>query len=376
MNILHFGKFYPPFKGGMEKYLQDLAEQQSLKHQVTVLVHNHDFKTLKSKSLHETINNVNIIRQKTLRPLLFTPVMLGVNKIINLLLNKNKTQVIHIAWPNPSALFLLINTSAKKIPWVIQWQSDMVTQNSSWKLKLAYQLFKPLEKLILKRASAVIVSTQEYFDHSNALQSFAKKCHIIPLGIKLNNQNLTQKNKHWANKLWGNSPYKIFSIGRLTFYKNHQLLLQAAHLLPEAMFIITGTGELVKQLENKIKQKHLKNVYLSGKLEQNKLDALLASCDAFCLPSNDRAESYGMVLLEALSFNKTILVSNLKGSGMKWIAAQTNNSQTFDSNNAKDLVLKIKNIFNLKVNCFDFKHSPFLIEKCTKEIQHVYDTSL
>jgi len=376
MNILHFGKFYPPFKGGMEKYLQELAEQQSLKHNITVLVHNHHFSRFKSETTHETINSVTVVRQKTLKPFLFTPIMLGVGKIINSLLKQNNTQIIHIAWPNPSALFLLMNKSAKKLPWVIQWQSDMVTERSSALLKFAYFFFKPLEKIILKRAAAVIVSSQEYFEHSNALPAFANKCHTIPLGITFQAQNSKQSEQQWADQLWAKSPYKIFSVGRLTFYKNHQLLLQAAQLLPEAQFIITGTGELMTQLKNEIADKQLNNVYLTGKLKQNKLHALMATCDAFCLPSNDRAESYGMVLLEALSFNKSILVSNLEGSGMKWIASQAKNSLTFDCNNANDLVLKIMEITQQPQSPFNFKNSPFLIENCENKIQHIYETIL
>ena len=113
MNILHFGKFYPPFNGGMEIYLRDLAEQQSQKHTVTALVHNHNFKSIKSSSQEQTINQVHVIRQQTLKPILFTPIMLGANKAVSKLIDNNKVDVIHISWPNPSALFLLLNKKAK-----------------------------------------------------------------------------------------------------------------------------------------------------------------------------------------------------------------------------------------------------------------------
>ncbi len=89
MNILHFGKFYPPFNGGMEIYLRDLAEQQSQKHTVTALVHNHNFKSIKSSSQEQTINQVHVIRQQTLKPILFTPIMLGANKAVSKLRNSN-----------------------------------------------------------------------------------------------------------------------------------------------------------------------------------------------------------------------------------------------------------------------------------------------
>lgn len=359
----------------MEIYLRDLAEQQTTFHQVTVLVHNHDFKTLISPTMIETINKVKVIRQKTLKPILFTPIMLGVKKKVSQLINQKQVDIIHISWPNPSALFLLFNKRAKKIPWVIQWQSDMVTKNSSWLLKLAYQFFKPFEKKMLNHASKIIASTEEYFNYSNVLQKFKPKCEFIALGLTSQGNNTDNKTIQWAHSLWKNAQYKIYNVGRLTFYKNQQLLIQAAELLPNSMFIITGTGTLEQNLKQQILNKKLTNITLTGSLNKNKLNALMETCDAFCLPSNDRAESYGMVLLEALYFNKKILVSNLPGSGMKWIASQTSLGTIFDCNNAKDLVEKIKdNISTYDKTNNNKNMKQFSIEYCANNIDKVYQS--
>jgi rhamnosyl/mannosyltransferase len=233
-------------------------------------------------------------------------------------------------------------------------------------------LFKPFEKLLLKQAQAVIASTEEYFNYSQALKPFEEKCHFIPLAIKTRSTELDAKHLDWAQKKWRNAQYKIYNIGRLTFYKNHQLLLEAAQLLPQALFIITGSGELQQKLMLSIKQKQISNIILTGSLSIEKLDALMKTCDAFCLPSNDRAESFGMVLLEALNFNKPILVSNLAGSGMKWIASQTHLGHTFDCNDAKDLIRTIEDLSILKSNN-KIKNTPFFhIQKCAHSIDQLY----
>lgn len=41
--------------------------------------------------------------------------------------------------------------------------------------------------------------------------------------------------------------------------------------------------------------------------------------DCLCLPSTDRTESFGMVLLEAMSVAKACVVSDVEGSGMSWL---------------------------------------------------------
>jgi rhamnosyl/mannosyltransferase len=377
MKLLHFGKFYPPFHGGMEVYLRDLAEQQAKTHTVSALVHNHDYAFLTSDTKVEEINGVKVIRQKCLKPILFTPIMLGVNRRVSQIIDQQGIDIIHISWPNPSALLLLLNNNAKSVPWVIQWQSDMVTEHSSWLLKLAYQLFKPWERALLKKASKVVVSTQEYFKHSKALSAFASKCVFIPLAMKQGNITIKPTEAKWADMLWKSALYRIYSIGRLTFYKNHELLIKAAQLLPQAQFIITGKGELYKRLSTLIKKNNLTNIILTGSLSHDRLNALLDSCDIFCLPSNDRAESYGMVLLEALSLNKKILVSNLTGSGMKWIASQTVLGQSFDCNDASDLVAKIvsfaKQTGSVQANN---NISQFQMTDCAKSMDQVYHSLL
>ncbi|HOP23398.1 MAG TPA: glycosyltransferase [Gammaproteobacteria bacterium] len=372
MKILHIGKYYPPFHGGMEVYLRDLAEQQAKSHDVTVLVHNHQFSKLFSGKTEEVINSVKVIRNKTIKPILFAPIMLGMKGTVENIIEQHQIDVIHISWPNPSALFLLLSRKAKSIPWVIQWQSDMVTAKSSILLKLAYFFFKPLEKMLLKQSSKVIASTQEYFNYSSALKKFPEKCVFIPLGLKLNLPEIKQAHLNWANTLWANASYKIYHIGRLTFYKNQKLLLEAAKLLPEAKFIITGSGQLEKELQKIIKENNLSNVELTGNLSNQRLNALLKTCDVFCLPSNDRAESYGMVLLEALAMNKRILVSDLPGSGMKWIASQTELGETFDCNDTNDLAEKIKgSSVNIELDRDKFNKT-FSIESCAEKIDEVY----
>jgi glycosyltransferase involved in cell wall biosynthesis len=371
MNILHVGKYYPPFRGGMESYLKDLVEEQKKNHNLTVIVHNHKFKSFKSSSESSSEKNLKLIRLSSLKPILFTPIMLGLNKLFNKSHENQAFDLIHISWPNPSALFLLLNKKAKSIPWVIQWQSDMVTKHSSLLLKFAYWFFRPLEKRLLNHATKVIVSSKEYLQHSNALKDFEDKCEIISLALKDREKNNNTKDIEWANRLWKNQNTKIFNIGRLTFYKNHELLINAASKLPEVQFIITGSGQLSNKLNQIIKTKGINNVVMTQGLSDSKINALFATCDAFCLPSNDRAESFGLVLLEALQFKKNILVSNLAGSGMRWIASQTPLGTTFDCNDVDDLVEKINALEPPKVPATEIPEV-FKIETCAKSIDSLY----
>ena len=45
----------------------------------------------------------------------------------------------------------------------------------------------------------------------------------------------------------------------------------------------------------------------------------MATCDCLCLPSIERTEAFGMVLLEAMFFGKATVIGDVKGSGMGWV---------------------------------------------------------
>ena len=256
MKILHIGKFYPPFHGGMENYLQDLAQAQAHQgHEVTVWVHNHDWhngghwRKLSSKTIQSQDGEVKLIRQKSLKPILFTPIMLGFGRQLKKILKEQPPDVIHLHWPNPSLFKLLMHPSAGKIPWVISWHSDMVTSHSSTPMKMIYWFIKPLETLLIKRTSRMLVSTRAYANHSKQLRKFNHKTTVIPLGMVTTDiENLTLDSSsevyQQAEHSWQDQQFRLYHLGRLTFYKNQKFLIEAMQSLPEAQLLIVGEGQL------------------------------------------------------------------------------------------------------------------------------------
>ena len=374
MNVLHIGKFYPPYHGGMETYLRDLAEEQVKQGpQVTVLVHNHNWQRLKSKTIIEkTIPGLTVIRQACLRPVFFTPLMIGLNNQVKRLIREQAIDIIHLHVPNPSLFLLLLNRSAKKVPWVMRWHSDMVTASSSRLMRLLYRCLKPLETALIKNCQRVLISTDEYIKKSPQLQKFTSRVSVIPLG--LNTRQVTVP----AIKPLSDKPFQVLSLGRLSYYKNHRMLIAAMGKLPDLHLTLAGAGSLQRELEALVQSQQLTGrVTLTGPVSEQEKNQLLNDCHVLCLASNDRAESYGMVLLEAMARHKIILVADTEGSGMRWLADRYLKGLLFNHQEVDDLVAKLAfirdNYNRLSKQAVEFDLS---IDQTTAAIVHLYQQLL
>jgi rhamnosyl/mannosyltransferase len=140
--------------------------------------------------------------------------------------------------------------------------------------------------------------------------------------------------KNWAEQQWESDinyqlsiinyqlprKIRILTVGRLTYYKGHEILIRAVAQIEGAQVFIVGTGELRQRLETLITELNLAHkIKLLGYCSDVELTALFATCDCFCLPSLERTEAFGVVLLEAMRYGKPIVASAIEGSGVPWV---------------------------------------------------------
>lgn len=314
--ILHIGKFYPPRPGGMENYLGDLCRAQAAQGaQVLALCHrDHP----DEPRCEHPARSVEVLRLPVLLTAFFAPVVPLFPLSLARAIRRFSPHVFHVHMPNLSGLWpgLMPGTT----PIVVHWHSDVAFPDHKPLHRALYRAYALFERRLLSRAQAVVCTSAAYRDASPALRPWREKCHVLPLGLDparllAPSEDLRARlRRRWLN---GRDGVLVAFAGRLAHYKGLDVLLDAVPRLDrDIRLVIAGSGELEGELAERIRREGLGDrVTLAGELSDEDLHGLMAAADLFCLPSTERSEAFGVVLLEAMALGTPCVSTDIPGSG-------------------------------------------------------------
>lgn len=336
MKVLHFGKYYPPYFGGVEKVNYDLVERlnQIEDCQVDELCFAHDVKYKESF----VPKGYKVTRVPIWGIKFSTPLPKGIFRAF--LKNRKDYDIIHVHVPNPIASLVSL-LAPKKAKIVVHWHSDIVKQ------KTLLKFFKPLQTAFLKRADAIIATSQNYVEASDDLRPFLSKVHVVPIGLDAAEMSYNQKDVEDIKKRYEGKKI-VLCIGRLTLYKGHKVLIEAVKKLDDNVVILLGgVGEMEAELKQFAGECNVEDkVKFIGRIPAEHIYAYYKAADVFCLPSITRAEAFGVVLLEALAMGIPIVTCNIEGSGVPWVNQNGETGYNVPVGDSESLAEKIRLILN------------------------------
>lgn len=319
--ILHIGKYFPPHRGGMETYLRDLMNiQRRAGTEVCALVHSSSRRLTDQVDTVDALDgsNYEVVRSAHWFTLGFVPISPLFMWSAWRTIKRFKPDVIHLHLPNASPVWMLLLPTARKIPWIASWHSDVLTPIASRTMRLLYKVYRPLERLQLKQCHTVYASSPPYAEHSPALADFLDKVQVKPLEL----DPLRLPNPQTVEPL-PKSRSVILTVGRMAIYKGIPDLIRACSVIPEADLWLVGSGEVEQEAKRLVEQLGMnERVTFWGDVNDALLWRIYKTCDVFCLASTDKTEAFGMVLLEAANFGKLLVVRDIEGSGVPWVAKE------------------------------------------------------
>jgi glycosyltransferase involved in cell wall biosynthesis len=164
----------------------------------------------------------------------------------------------------------------------------------------------------LRRMDLVLAETETYAATSRAIWNSHAK--VIPPGVDTDRFNPKNNGQTIRERFGLGSSKVVMFVGRLTFHKGVNHLIDAAGLYRDAKYLIVGSGPEEARLKSlAAASPNAKNIIFTGKASAEDLPHYYAACDLLVLPSVSRLEAFGLVMLEAMASGRPVITSDMPG---------------------------------------------------------------
>ena len=218
------------------------------------------------------------------------------------LLQREAFDIVHLHEPMAPILPLCVLEFSEAV--------NIGTFHASYKHNHLYRLSHPLIKRWHQRLDGGIAVSPAALRYVNS--AFPGNYKIIPNGIDLD--HFTTKAAPWPE--YQDGKINILFVGRLEKRKGLRYLLEAFSRLkwdlPDIRLLVVGPGSPDKESHSILGGRGLTDVVFTGSVPYKDLPRYYASADIFCSPATG-AESFGIVLLEAMAAGKPVVASDIEG---------------------------------------------------------------
>jgi glycosyltransferase involved in cell wall biosynthesis len=287
-----------PYHGGIQEYVLNLVREQSKKHEVTIFT-----------SQNAAIKKVRGVRYCQCHPFLtlfrtpFVPSLYA--RVL-----QGDLDIVHVHFPFPLASdFACFLARVKKCAVVATYhcEIEMDMQGDSSFLYAGLKSFHDnfLLSTALRRVDRIIVTTKSFFETSRILKRFSDKVEIIPAGVDVDR---FRPNYEY--------PRKLLFVGRIIPEKGVEYLIKS---LQFGDFDLVVLGKPVSKsyysyLLDLTKQLGVTSrVHFTGFVPSDELPKYYQDAGAVVLPSINRLEAFGIVVLEGFASGKPAIVTDLPG---------------------------------------------------------------
>ncbi|KKR54654.1 MAG: Glycosyltransferase (Modular protein) [Parcubacteria group bacterium GW2011_GWA2_40_23] len=374
IKIAHVVCVLPPYGGGLGVAAHNQAELMTeAGFDVTVFApETQEIKSIERKYKIDRLRSILKLGHGAFVPQLFF-------KLFNF-------DIIHLHFPFFGAAFIV--TLAKlfrgnKTKLVITYHQDLILAGwRNWYYKISMFVLTPL---LLRLADKIVVSTIDYVEDSFIKKYyFAHKNKFVEIPFDVSERFFPTKKSVELLNNYGFSldDFVVLFVGGLDwahYFKGVDCLIDAIKTI-EALNIkalIIGAGNLKTQYQDKVRALALEDrIKFAGYVSNEDLPKYYNLADVVILPSINKNEAFGIVLIEALACGKPIMASNLRG--VRCVVENNLNGLLLEPNDPQDIVEKIISLYQNKekqklfsanaLKCVNEKYRPAVVSEKLKNL--------
>ena len=248
-----------------------------------------------------------------------------------------ESHIIHSHWIFPSGLIGAVINKIYRIKHIITVHSGGLY------LLTKFPFSSSIIRFIYKNCEQIICVSNDLKKELIARVGSDKKISIIPMGVEIN--------KPEVNKIRAKSKFRIAGkfvvlyIGRLVKIKGVKHLIHALSKIENVILYVAGDGGKRKTLK-KLSERLGVDSYFLGYVSGNMKEEIFASSDVVVVPSiktkSGRTEGVPLVILEALSYGKPVIGSDI--GGIRDIIKNGTNGYLVEPRNISMLKNKIEDL--------------------------------
>ena len=316
--ILHLTRFFydKPY-GGIQEVIRQISQNSKHTHIVSSI-------SDEDKPLIKLSTNLYAIAFK--KNFTFLGDVFSFNQLKFIINNHKDFQILHVHFPYFfSLIYLILLSFEKKI--IITYHANV----TGFKSIFSVVFFKFFIKLV-KTIYFYHLSTKKYLSISIIKNSKNVICQPFSIN-KIKTERLKNIKKY--ENIFDGKKYFIF-IGRETYYKNFKFLFYLVNKYKQINLLMITNKKIDFRLKN---LKIIKNVTDDEKF------FLIKNSNGLVMPSNSQAESYGMVILEAMMMGIPSIIFDI-GTGSSSLVKNNYNGivvPNFDKQEYINSILKIQN---------------------------------
>jgi glycosyltransferase involved in cell wall biosynthesis len=317
MKILMVMPYFYPKIGGVENYTYNIAKGLVKKHKWDVIIVTSNYEG--KEYIIENIEGLKVYRLPYWFKISNTPINLFWFKQITNICKKEKPDLVNGHTPVPFISDVAAQVAKKfDIPFILTYQNDLIKESKllNFIILIYYHVLGYKTGDIAKK----IITTSDYYSTiSHFLKKYMHKVAIISPGVDINLYDSVKPKNALVQKYIDRKI--VLFVGQLDKTHAHKGL----HLLIEAVsnakqniksiyLIVVGKGDMINEYKAIALKYGLKdNFEMITNADNKKLISYYKLANTVVLPSINKSEGFGMVLLEAGACKKSVIGSNIGG---------------------------------------------------------------